>query len=87
VELNALQPGSDLGALLEWTTSEARHCKRVAWVGHVPDVGRMAAWLIAPSAGELRFAKGAVAAIRFADRPAIGQGELRWFVTAKVLGC
>ncbi len=87
VELAALQPGSDLGALLDWTAGEARRYEHVAWVGHAPDVGRMAAWLTAASAGEMRFAKGAVAAIRFGGRPAAGQGELRWFVTAKVLGC
>jgi phosphohistidine phosphatase len=87
VELGALRPGSDLGALLDWTASEARQYERVAWVGHAPDVGRMAAWLAGARAGELRFAKGAVAAIGFAGRPAAGQGELLWFLTAKALGC
>ncbi len=87
VELDALRPGSDLGVLLDWTADEARRYEHVAWVGHAPDVGRMATWLTVASAGEMRFAKGAVAAIRFVDRPAAGQGELRWFVTAKALGC
>ncbi len=85
VVLDALQPGSDLGALLGWTAHEAADCEQVAWVGHAPDVGWLAARLIGE--GELRFAKGAVAALRFADRPAVGQGELRWLVTAKILGC
>ena len=87
VELDALQPGSDLGAMLAWTTGETRRRDHVAWVGHAPDVGRMAAWLTAAGPGEMRFAKGAVAAIQFAAAPAVGQGELRWFVTAKALGC
>ena len=59
----------------------------MAWVGHAPDVGRLAASLIADSQGWIRFAKGAVAAIRFYDPPAPGQGELIWLVTAKMLGC
>jgi phosphohistidine phosphatase SixA len=54
---------------------------------HAPDVGRLAAALIGQPEGQIRFAKGAVAAIRF-DGPAIaGNGELQWLVTAKVLGC
>jgi hypothetical protein len=36
--------------------------------------------------GALSFSKGAVAAIRFADPPQLGHGELRWLVTAKILG-
>ncbi len=87
VELDALQPGSDLANLLAWMDAEAHSWGRVAWVGHAPDVGWLTGRLLAPSAGEIRFAKGAVAAIRFAGRPAFGRGELRWFVTAKVLGC
>ncbi len=85
IGLDALQPGSDLRALLAWTANEAADCDQVAWVGHAPDVGRLAGRLIGE--GEMRFAKGAVAAVRFADRPAVGEGELRWLVTAKILGC
>ena len=43
--------------------------------------------LVGESAGWIRFAKGAVAAVRFDDLPAVAEGELRWLVTAKLLGC
>jgi phosphohistidine phosphatase len=86
VPLDELRPGSNLEGLLAWT---ARHSRRqqVAWVGHAPDVDRLAAALIGEPAAAVHFAKGGVAAIRFEDRPQIGQGELRWLITAKVLGC
>jgi len=87
IDLEALEPGSNLESLLAWTAREADDQGQVAWVGHAPDVGWLAGRLIGTRAADMRFAKGAVAAIRFAGYPAVGEGELRWFVTAKVLGC
>ena len=84
VELDCLQPGSQLDALIAW--SNERGAEELAWVGHAPDVDEMAVELIGGRAGAIRFAKGAVAAIGFDDRMAIGQGELRWLVTPQVLG-
>lgn len=86
IEFDALRPGSDLEAMVAWTAEQASRHAEVAWVGHAPDVGRLAAAMIG-QAGWIRFAKGAVAAIRFYEAPTIGGGELRWLVTAKVLGC
>ncbi len=87
VELDELMPGSDLERLLRWTGERAAEYDQIAWVGHAPDVGRLTADLIGEMDGWIRFAKGAVAAIRFEDLPLVGQGELRWLVTAKLLGC
>jgi phosphohistidine phosphatase len=86
VELAALEPGSDLDALIQWTNGEQRD--EVAWVGHAPDVSDLAAALVG-ARGEttIRFAKGAVACIDFEGEVARGAGELQWLVTAKVLGC
>jgi phosphohistidine phosphatase len=85
-ELAALEPGSDLDALIEWTNE--RNMDEVAWVGHAPDVSDLAASLLGPR-GEtaIRFTKGAVACIAFDGDVARGAGELQWLVTAKVLGC
>jgi hypothetical protein len=47
----------------------------------------LTAALIGDLQGAIRFAKGAVAAVRFPDRVALAEGELRWLVTAKMLGC
>lgn len=87
VMLEELRPGSDLDALMRWTVRQARKHQQIAWVGHSPDVDRLAAATIGDGQCLIRFSKGSVAAIRFDDVPAVGSGELRWLVTAKVLGC
>jgi phosphohistidine phosphatase len=84
VELEALQPGSHLEALIEWSASQ--NFDALAWVGHAPDVEHLAAALLAMQNSGLAFAKGAVAAIEFDEEVAIGQGELRWLATPKLLG-
>jgi len=86
VERNELAPGGDLEGILHWTRMEAADLEELAWIGHAPDVGRMASVLIGDGNGSLRFAKGAVAAIRFPGMPAVREGELCWLVTAKILG-
>ena len=86
VERDELRPGSDLRGLLRWTARQAGQHQRIAWVGHVPDVNRLAAALIGGEEGLIHFAKGSVAAIQFDGLPTLRGGELRWLVTAKVLG-
>jgi phosphohistidine phosphatase len=84
-ELEALEPGSDLEPLLGWTNEQEGD--DVCWVGHSPDVERLAAELIGDGTGRIRFAKGAVAAIGFdGDAANAGGGELYWLATAKSLG-
>jgi phosphohistidine phosphatase len=86
VTLDELRPGSDIEGLLRWTARQSRKHERIAWVGHSPDVDRIAAALIGSGDSLLRFAKGAIATVRFDDQPALGIGELQWLVTAKALG-
>ena len=86
VELDELRPGSDLEGLLRWTIRQADRHEEIAWVGHAPDVSRLAAAMIGEGDSLIRFTKGAVAAIRFDGSPALGSGELQWLVTAKLLG-
>jgi phosphohistidine phosphatase len=87
VKLDELQPGSDLQGLLRWTAKQSAKHKQIAWVGHAPDVDRLAAALIGDGGALIRFSKGAVAAIRFDNEPAVRQGELQWSANAKLLGC
>lgn len=87
VERTELEPNSDLEGLLHWTRAQAGDLEQLAWIGHAPDVGHMAAGLIGDAAAAIRFAKGAVAAIRFEGPPRLGHGELQWLATAKILGC
>ena len=83
-ELAALQPDSNLSALVEW--SSATKCDSVCWVGHAPDVGILTAALIGGPHANIRFAKGAIAAIRYYSDVVPSRGELYWHVTAKALG-
>ncbi len=83
-ELEALEPGSELKPLIEWTNRQGG-CD-VCWVGHSPDVEDLAAALIGDGDACLRFAKGATAAIAFPEQVVNGAGELYWLVTAKSLG-
>jgi phosphohistidine phosphatase len=83
-DLEALALGAELEPLIEWTRQQ--DAEQVCWVGHNPDVGHMAAAMIGDGASAVRFAKGAVSAIRFYGGVEIGLGELYWHATAKLLG-
>jgi phosphohistidine phosphatase SixA len=83
-ELEALEPGSDLEPLLEWSRDQGG--ADTCWVGHSPDVERLAAELVGDGTSRVRFAKGAVAAISFENDINRGAGELYWLATAKSLG-
>jgi phosphohistidine phosphatase len=87
VQLDELLPGGALDGLVAWTVRQSRKHHQVAWVGHAPDVGQLTTAMLGAAAGWLRFAKGAIATLRFDGLPQVGTGELRWMVTAKVLGC
>jgi phosphohistidine phosphatase len=81
--VDALAPGSDWEALVEWTVQQ--DAASVAWVGHAPCVGRLVAVSIGDGSAAVRMGKGAVASIRLDDGP--GQpGELDWLVTPDLLG-
>ncbi len=85
VELDALRPGSQLDELVAWTNQQG--AQAVAWVGHSPDVEKLAAALVGARDGAVRFAKGAVAAIDFEEGIILQGGELGWFATPKSYGC
>jgi phosphohistidine phosphatase len=82
--VEALAPGSDLSALLHWTSLQEQ--QKVAWVGHSPDVEHLAGALTGGTESSVRFAKGAIAAIQFEDQVSRGAGQLLWLATAKSLG-
>ena len=83
-DLEALEPGSELEPLLEWSREQGD--VDTCWVGHSPDVERLAAALMGDGSARVRFAKGAVAAFSFDSGINAGAGELYWLVTAKTLG-
>ncbi len=81
----ALCPGGSLDALLELL---ARHPERsrVLVVGHETDLSEMAAQLISASRqARLGFKKGGACLIRFDRVPPRPPGELRWWLTPRIL--
>jgi phosphohistidine phosphatase SixA len=83
-ELEALEPGSDFEALVAWSRETA--CEQVCWVGHAPDVSNLTAALVGDGRADIRFAKGAIAAVRLFEPVGHSCGELYWLATAKSLG-
>lgn len=83
-EVDALQPGSEIEPLLEW--SRCQSGANTCWVGHSPDVEYLTAALIGDTAAHIRFAKGAIAAIDVDSHITPGEGQLSWLSTAKLLG-
>jgi phosphohistidine phosphatase len=79
----AFEPGCNAAHVLAWANQVNRQA--VAYVGHAPDIDHIADDLLGTSAGAIRFAKGAIAAIEFADVPAEKRGTLRWLVAPKLL--
>ena len=65
-----------------------RTVRHLMLVGHQPDLGELASYLLTGSAGlaPLPFKKGAVAAIEVSSLPPRANGVLLWFLTAKQLG-
>jgi phosphohistidine phosphatase len=83
-ELDALEPGSEVEPLVEWSREQGD--ANTCWVGHSPDVERLLAEMIGDGAARIRFAKSAIAAISFEADINTGAGELYWLATAKLLG-
>lgn len=60
--------------------------KAVAAVGHEPDLGRYAAWLLGAEPGSIHVARASAACIRFKGDPAKATGELLWLVPPEWVG-
>ncbi|WP_425396626.1 SixA phosphatase family protein [Aeoliella sp.] len=82
--LETLALGAELDELVTWTNHHA--AEQVCWVGHNPDMPHLAAALLGGDNSAIRFAKGAVAAVKFYDQVEPASGELYWLATAKLLG-
>ena len=84
-ELPALEPGSDLDALIEW--SNEQDGSDVCWVGHSPDVEDLAAALIGDGGAPHSLRQRGRRCDRVSKaRSNAGAGELYWLATAKLLG-
>jgi phosphohistidine phosphatase len=54
--------------------------KRIAAVGHMPEIGMYAEWLLGATAGSIPLEKAAAVCIKFKNDPAKAAGELQWLV-------
>lgn len=82
-ETTLLAPGGRPADLIDLLRSK-RKAERVALVGHEPDLGQLAAFLIGARA-PLVFKKGGVARIDFQRFPPVPPGQLVWFALPKML--
>lgn len=80
---DALAPAGSVSGVMQDLGKHMRKA-RIALVGHEPNMGELAARLIG-SRTPIEFKKGAICRIDFEVFPPKGVGQLRWFVTPKML--
>lgn len=80
---DSLAPAGTSAAVIQELGKHMRKA-RIALVGHEPNIGELAARLIG-ARSPFEFKKGAICRIDFEVFPPKGVGELRWFLTAKML--
>jgi phosphohistidine phosphatase len=82
-ETTLLAPGGRPADLVDHLRG-ARKAARVALVGHEPDLGQLAAFLIGAKA-PLVFKKGGICRIDFEKFPPVPPGQLQWFALPRML--
>lgn len=83
-ETDALAPGARPPAIVDLIKTHARKNRRLALVGHEPDLGELAARLLG-ARGNVEFKKGGVCLIETDGATPAGPGTLRWMLTPKAL--
>lgn len=83
-ESTALAPGGDAAAITRLIARVGRRHRRLALVGHEPDLGELAARLL-QARGHVEFKKGAVCRIDVDVATPGGPGALRWFLAPRLL--
>jgi phosphohistidine phosphatase len=79
-----LAPGGKRGKLARFLRKLG--ARSIALVGHQPDLGDCAAWLIGSKKAHIDMAKAGVACIVSGDEPGKGCGSLAWLVTPEWFG-
>ncbi len=82
--LEALAPGGKPAAIVEAIKSHTKRHRRIALVGHEPDLGELAAKLLG-ARGHVEFRKGAVCAIDVDGATPGGPGTLRFLLPPRML--
>ena len=81
--LESLSPGVSPQTVLSDLEAHAKR-SRIALVGHEPGLGELAAKLMS-ARRPIEFKKGAICRIDVEALPPSGPGDLRWFLTPKLL--
>jgi len=80
----SLAPGGTHSAVVDELAKQSHRRKKIAIVGHEPGIGELAARLLGLRK-PFEFKKGAVCRIDVTALPPTGNGELKWFVTPRIL--
>lgn len=83
-EVEALAPGGRYQAVVEAIKTHSKRHRRLAIVGHEPDLGELAARLLG-ARGTVQFKKGAICAIDVDGATPGGPGTLRWLLPPRAL--
>lgn len=83
-ELDVLAPGGKAQAIADAIARLGRRHRRLAFVGHEPDLGELAARLLG-ARGLVEFRKGAACLIDLDGATPSGPGTLRWLLPPRVL--
>jgi phosphohistidine phosphatase len=84
-ELAPLAPGGSKQAVLDWLNDQPESAT-VALVGHEPDLGILASWLLSGRKESfMSLKKGAGCLIELTDRPEAGAGKLVWLLPPAAL--
>ena len=83
ITIESLAPEGSYASLVADLEKHGRKT-RIALVGHEPGIGELGARLIG-SRHSFEFKKGAVCRIDVDEIPPVGPGDLRWFLTPKVM--
>jgi phosphohistidine phosphatase len=83
VVVESLAPGGTPAAMLADLEKQAKR-SRVGIVGHEPGIGELAARLVG-TRHPIAFKKGAVCRIDVESLPPTASGDLRWFLTPKIM--
>jgi phosphohistidine phosphatase len=82
VQIDSLAPGGSYQAVLSDLAKQSRR-RRIALVGHEPDLGALAGRL--SSSHALEFKKGGVCRIDVTALPPSGPGAIRWLLTPRIM--
>jgi len=86
VALDALIPGGERRGVLNWLQMLPDDKTAVALVGHEPDLGRLASWLLSSGDGHfVEFKKGGACLLSWPNHVAAGEAWIRWFLTPSQL--